>query len=78
MCLKLKINTDKIMRITVLNLIFVTVFLLSGCAMKFPVPDETNQTILIIPVETRQTLGHFVFTLDLSICLLYTSDAADE
>jgi len=35
--------------------------------MKFPVPDETNQTILIIPVETRQTLGHFVFTLDLSI-----------
>jgi len=35
--------------------------------MKFPVPDETNQTILIIPVETRQTLGNFVFTLDLSI-----------
>jgi len=35
--------------------------------MKFPVPDETNQTILIIPVETRQTLGRFVFTLDLSI-----------
>ena len=67
MCLQLKINNDKIMRITVLNLIFVTVFLLSGCAMKFPVPDETNQTILIIPVETRQTLGHFVFTLDLSI-----------
>ena len=55
------------MRITVLNLIVVIVFLLSGCAMKFPVPDETNQTILIIPVETRQTLGHFVFTLDLSI-----------
>ena len=67
MCLKLKINNDKIMRITVLNLIVVTVLLLSGCAMKFPVPDETNQTILIIPVETRQTLGHFVFTLDLSI-----------
>jgi hypothetical protein len=35
--------------------------------MKFPVPDETNQTILIIPVETRQTLGQFVFTLDVSI-----------
>ena len=67
MCLKLKINTDKITRITALNLIFVTVLLLSGCAMKFPVPDETNQTILIIPVETRQTLGHFVFTLDISI-----------
>ena len=67
MFLKLKINTDKIMRKTAMNLIFVTVFFLSGCAMKFPVPDETNQTILIIPVETRQTLGHFVFTLDISI-----------
>ena len=67
MRLILKIYNDKIMRITILNLIIVTVFLLSGCAMKFPVPDETNQTILIIPVETRQTLGNFVFTLDVSI-----------
>ena len=66
MCLKLNINAEKIVRITVLNLIVVTVLLLTGCAMKFPVPDETNQTILIIPVETRQTLGHFVFTLDVS------------
>ena len=67
MSLKLKIYNYKIMRITILNLIIATVFLLSGCAMKFPVPDETNQTILIIPVETRQTLGNFVFTLDVSI-----------
>ena len=67
MCIKLNINAEKIVRITVLNLIVVTVLLLTGCAMKFPVPDETNQTILIIPVETRQTLGHFVFTLDVSI-----------
>ena len=67
MCLKLNINAEKIVRITVLNLIVVTVLLLTGCAMKFPVPDETNQTILIIPVETRQTLGQFVFTLDVSI-----------
>ena len=50
-----------------LNLLVLTILFLSGCAMKFPVPDETNQTILIIPVETRQTLGHFVFTLDVSI-----------
>ena len=50
-----------------LNLIVLTIFFLSGCAMKFPVPDETNQTILIIPVETRPTLRHFVFTLDVSI-----------
>lgn len=67
MCSKLILNSYKIVRITVLNLIVVTVLLLTGCAMKFPVPDETNQTILIIPVETRQTLGHFVFTLDVSI-----------
>ncbi len=67
MCLKLNINAEKIVRIIVLNLIVVTVLLFTGCAMTFPVPDETNQTILIIPVETRQTLGHFVFTLDVSI-----------
>ena len=67
MCSKLILNSYKIVRITVLNLIVVTVLLLTGCAMKFPVPDETNQTILIIPVETRKTLGHFVFTLDVSI-----------
>ena len=64
---KLILNSCKIVRITVLNLIVVTVFLLTGCAMKFPVPDETNQTMLIIPVETRQTLRQFVFTLDISI-----------
>ena len=50
-----------------LNLFVMTILFLPGCAMKFPAPDETNQTILIIPVETRQTLGHFVFTLDVSI-----------
>ena len=67
MCSKLILNSYKIVRITVLNLILVTVLLLTGCAMKFPVPDETNQTMLIIPVETRQTLRQFVFTLDISI-----------
>ncbi len=64
---KLILYSYKIVRITVLNLIVVTVLLLTGCAMKFPVPDETNQTMLIIPVETRQTLRQFVFTLDISI-----------
>ena len=63
----MNINGENIMRITVLNLIVVPVLLLTGCAMKYPAPDETNQTILIIPVETRQTLRHFVFTLDVSI-----------
>ena len=67
MCSKLISNSYKIVGISVLNLIVVTVLLLTGCAMKFPVPDETNQTMLIIPVETRQTLRQFVFTLDISI-----------
>ena len=64
---KLNIYSGVIAGKSFLNLIILTIFFLSGCAMKFPVPDETNQTILIIPVETRQTLGHFVFTLDVSI-----------
>ena len=50
-----------------LNLFVMMILFLPGCAMKFPVPDKNNQTILIIPVETRQTLQQFVFTLDVSI-----------
>jgi len=71
---KEKIMYDKLYKYTgviagkiFFNLLVITILFLPGCAMKFPVPDETNQTILIIPVETRQTLGHFVFTLDVSI-----------
>ena len=64
---KLNKYTGEIAGKSFLNLLVLTILFLSGCAMKFPVPDETNQTILIIPVETRQTLGHFVFTLDVSI-----------
>ena len=64
---KLKKSSRKTVVKSFLNLIVLAIFFLSGCAMKFPVPDESNQTILIIPVETRQTLGHFVFTLDVSI-----------
>ena len=64
---KLKKSSRNTVVKSFLNLIVLAIFFLSGCAMKFPVPDETNQTILIIPVETRQTLGHFVFTLDVSI-----------
>jgi len=64
---KLKKYTRVIAGKNFLNLLVLTILFLPGCAMKFPVPDDTNQTILIIPVETRQTLGHFVFTLDVSI-----------
>ena len=64
---KMKKSSSKTVEKSFLNLIVLAIFFLSGCAMKFPVPDESNQTILIIPVETRQTFRHFVFNLDVSI-----------
>ncbi len=64
---KLELNTFRIIRNNFKNLIIVTALFLTGCSLTFPEPDASNQTILIIPVETRQTLGHFVFTLDVSI-----------
>ena len=67
MCSNLKLSAYKIMRKNYSNLFFAAVLFLTGCSMTFPLPDEKNQTMLIIPVETRQTLRHFVFTLDLSI-----------
>ena len=67
MCSNLKLSAYKIIRKNYSNLFFTAVLFLTGCSMTFPLPDEKNQTILIIPVETRQTLRHFVFTLDLSI-----------
>ena len=67
MCSNLKLSAYKIIRKNYSNLFFAAVLFLTGCSMTFPLPDEKNQTILIIPVETRQTLRHFVFTLDISI-----------
>ena len=67
MCSNLKLSAYKIIRKNYSNLFFAAVLFLTGCSMTFPLPDEKNQTMLIIPVETRQTLRHFVFTLDLSI-----------
>ena len=43
------------------------IFLFTGCSLAIPEPDETNQTLLIIPVESRQTLGKFIWTLHISI-----------
>ena len=47
---KLNKYSDVIAGKSFLNLLVLTILFLPGCAMKFPVPDETNQTILIIPV----------------------------
>ena len=49
------------------NIIILTCFLFTGCSLAIPEPDETNQTLLIIPVESRQTLGKFIWTLHISI-----------
>ena len=64
---KLELNTFRIIRNNFKNLIIVTALFLTGCSLTFPEPDASTQTILIIPVETRQTLDLFVFTLDVSI-----------
>ena len=64
---KLKINTCIIVQKNIANIIILTCFLFTGCSLAIPEPDETNQTLLIIPVESRQTLGKFIWTLHISI-----------
>ena len=67
MWFKITNDTFSMVRKNYSKLILATALFLTGCSITFPVPDETNQTILIIPVETRQTLRKFLFTLDVSI-----------
>ena len=67
MWLKITKNTFSMVRKNYSKLILATALFLMGCSLTFPEPDANNQTILIIPVETRQTLQKFVFTLDVSI-----------
>ena len=38
-----------------------------GCSLSVPEPDENNQTLLIIPVETIQTLKKFIYTVNFTI-----------
>jgi len=42
-------------------------FFFSGCSLSVPEPDENNQTLLIIPVETIQTLKKFIYTVNFTI-----------
>ncbi|MBC8257538.1 MAG: hypothetical protein H8E38_00830 [SAR324 cluster bacterium] len=67
MSAELRLNTCKFIRSNINKLLVVAALFLTGCSLSFPEPDASNQTILIIPVETRQTLGHFAFTLDVTI-----------
>ena len=65
MWLKLKLNKHRIVRKNIV--IVLAGFFLTACSLAVPEPDESNQTLLIIPVESRQTLGKFIWTLHLSI-----------
>jgi len=51
----------------VVGVFLVAVFFSAGCSLSVPEPDENNQTLLIIPVETIQTLDKFIFTANLTI-----------
>ena len=67
MCSKLILNSYKIVRKNITNIIILACFLFTGCSLAVPEPDEANQTLLIIPVESRQTLQKFIWTLHVSI-----------
>ena len=48
MCFILKLNSYKIVRKNITNIIILTCFLFTGCSLAVPEPDEANQTLLII------------------------------
>jgi len=43
------------------------IFFSGGCSLSVPEPDETNQTLLIFPIETIQKLRKFIFTVNFTI-----------
>ena len=46
---------------------FFVFYFFFGCSLSVPEPDENNQTLLIIPVETIQTLKKFIYTVNFTI-----------
>ena len=60
-------NYYKIVRKNIANVIILASLLLTGCSLSVPEPDETNQTLLIIPVETIQKLRKFIYTVNFTI-----------
>ncbi len=63
----MRVDQKKISIRSLLNVIFLIIFFSGGCSFSVPEPDETNQALLIIPVETRQTLQQFIWTLHVTI-----------
>jgi hypothetical protein len=61
------LNSYKIVRKNITNIIILASLLFTGCSLSVPEPDETNQTLLIIPVETIQNLKKFIYTVNFTI-----------
>ena len=61
------LNYYKIVRKNITNIIILASLLFTGCSLSVPEPDETNQTLLIIPVETIQKLRKFIYTVNFTI-----------
>ena len=61
------LNSYKIVRKNITNIIILASLLFTGCSLSVPEPDETNQTLLIIPVETIQKLKKFIYTVNFTI-----------
>ena len=68
----------KIIRRSFLSLLLLIIFLITGCSFSVPEPDENNQALLIFPVETRQTLPQFIWTLHISIEDQEPDEVAEE
>jgi len=64
---KLILNSCKTAQINFLNIFILACIFFTGCSLAVPEPDEIHQTLLIFPVESRQTLGKFIWTLHVSI-----------
>jgi len=65
MCLNFKLSKYSKYYVVIITM-FVS-FFFSGCSLSVPEPDENNQTLLIIPVETIQTLKKFIYTVNFTI-----------
>ena len=65
----MRLNSEliKTFRRNVLSVFFLIIFFSAGCSHSVPEPDENNQTLLIIPVETIKTLKKFIYTVNLTI-----------
>lgn len=65
--MRLNLKLIKIFRRNLLNVLLLIIVSSTGCSLSVPEPDENNQALFIFPVETRQTLQQFIWTLHVTI-----------